>query len=102
LNPAALLRGNDAADGMAAGQDDAAMVNFGGGFGGLSRGREAGPFDQGAAAGWTPVCPGFLGEHSSALAANSFHTQELTRWGRHFSIQEAWEVPPDPAEGQDR
>jgi hypothetical protein len=69
---------------MAAGQDDAAMVNFRGGFGGLTEGREACPLDQGAAAGWTPVCLGFLGEHGPALAANSFHTQELTRWGRHF------------------
>ena len=69
---------------MAAWQDDAAMVNIRGGFGGLGGGREAGPFDQGAAAGWTPVRLGFLGEYGPAQAANSFHTQELTRWGRHF------------------
>jgi hypothetical protein len=70
---------------MAAGQDDAAMVNFRGGFGGLSGGRVAGPFDQGAAAGWTPVCLGFLGEDGAALAAHSFHALKLTRWGRRFS-----------------
>jgi hypothetical protein len=73
------LRGDDATDGMTAGQDDAAMVNFRGGAGGLTEGVKAGSLDQRAAAGWAPVCLGFLGKYGPALAANSFHTQKLTR-----------------------
>lgn len=37
-------------------------------------GRQRSPFSERAAAGRAPICLGLIGQHSVALAADSFHT----------------------------
>ena len=68
-----LLRSDDAAQGVAPRQHDAAMIDFrrwGGRFGG---GREGSAFDEGSAARWAPVGFGIGSEHGVAMAAEAFH-----------------------------
>jgi len=54
VREAELLRGDDAADGVAARQDDAAMIHC---LGRILRGvvGQRGTLDEGPAASWTPV-----------------------------------------------
>ncbi len=67
-----LLRGDNAADGVAARQHDSTMIHCVGRI--VGRGLwQDGTLDKSAAAGWAPVGLGFGAEHSMALAANTFH-----------------------------
>jgi hypothetical protein len=74
-----LLWGDNSAQGVTPRQHNAAVIHY------LRWGRslrlldgESGPLDQCATAGGTPVGRVALFQYSVALAADSFHTQELT------------------------
>lgn len=73
------LRRNDAAEGVAARKDDAAVVHFRR----LALRRSvlgnAGAFDEGSAAGRAPVGLGAGGENGVALRAEEFHGSILQR-----------------------
>ncbi len=62
-------------------QNDAAMIDLSGGPGGLVSLGQTRPLGQGAATTRTPIRHGLLREHSMTLAANPFHTQEITGSG---------------------
>ena len=67
---------------MTPGQNDAAMIDLGGRPGGLVECGRAGPLNQRSTARGTPVDNGFQFQHGTALAANPFHTQKTTGYGR--------------------
>jgi hypothetical protein len=69
-----LLGSNNPAQRVTPGQDDAAMVDLGGGPGGLVEEGRAGTLNQCSSAGRTPVGFGFWTQHSVAVAASTFHT----------------------------
>jgi hypothetical protein len=70
---AALLRSDNAAEGVAARQDDAAMVDFGFWRGGALECGIDGPVGKGSAAGWAPVGAAVSGEDGVALGADTLH-----------------------------
>jgi hypothetical protein len=63
---------------MTPGENDAAMIDFGGRPGGLAQSRQALPLQQRPAAGRTPIHESLFGKNRTAMAANPFHIQELT------------------------
>lgn len=64
---------------MAAGQDNAAMIDLGGRPAGLVESGQAGPLNQGPTTGGTPVRGGLFGENCTALAANTLHISRVYR-----------------------
>ena len=79
----ASLRRDDAAQRMAARQDDAAMIHFHHCVG-LPFGRSI-SLNQRAAAGRAPVGLRGLGQHGMALAAGSLHAKSLSHWSSRGS-----------------
>jgi hypothetical protein len=69
----ALLRSDDAAECVAAGQHDAAMIDFLWRRSGVDGWRNDVALDQGSAAGWAPVGLCVRGEYGMAMAAGAFH-----------------------------
>ncbi len=63
---------------MTAGQDDAAVIDFSGGPGGLIGCGVAGPLNQCSTAGGAPVRDGVLVEHGVALGADAVHLPKST------------------------
>ena len=70
----ASLRSNNPTQRVTPWQDDSAMVDLGGGPGGVVEGGHAGTLNQCSSAGRTPVGFGFWTQHSVAVAASTFHT----------------------------
>ena len=70
------MRGDDAAEGVAAGQDNAAVVDFNGGSTGRVESRQERAFNQRATAGRAPVRFGVFVEHGMTLAADSLHVHQ--------------------------
>ena len=66
---------------MTPGQNNAAMIDFGGRFARLVESRLAGPLHQCPTARGTPVRGGFKTQHGVALAAQAFHTSQDYRIG---------------------
>jgi len=69
---------DDAAEGVAAGEKNAAVVDLSGGLGG----GESGAINQCAAAGGTPVGLGFGSEDGVAMAADSLHLSTISHFSR--------------------
>jgi hypothetical protein len=73
----ALLRGDDATQGVTARQHDTAMIDFRRRGGGWDGGRKAGEFDEGSATGGAPVGFGLGGNDGVAMAAGAFHVSTI-------------------------
>lgn len=78
----ALLRGDDATQGVTARQHDAAMIDFRRRGGAFNGGGKDGACDKGSAAGGAPVGFGVGCKHSVAMAAEAFHDSTILHSGR--------------------
>ena len=90
------MRGDDAAEGVAAGQDNAAVVDFNGGSTGRVESRQERAFNQRATAGRTPVRFGVFVEDGMALAADSLHVHKGNDWPALVATPVPPQVAPAP------
>ena len=88
--PIPLLRSDDAAQGVTARQQDAAMIDLRRRGGGVDRGRSAGEVDDGSATGGAPVGFDLGGNDGVAMAADAFHVSTILYSG-HSGTQRAWD-----------
>jgi hypothetical protein len=66
---------------MTPGQHNPAMIDLDGRRAGLGNSGQAGPLQQRPAAGRTPIRLSLFGKHRTALAANPFHSFQITGSG---------------------
>ena len=84
------LGGDDAAQGMTARQNDAAVVDFGRRHAGNLRFGQGGALRQGSATGRAPVCFLVDGEDSVAMGADPLHEARLLETDAVSIIRKVW------------